>query len=125
MPWTYKQKTGELVSPSNGVVGTGYSGKGMDKNNPDSEFKIGLGPIPVGWYTIKKPPFSSPTHGPFVLRLIPDPTDDMEGRAGFLIHGDSIRVPGTASEGCIIQNRIVRGLVNDSPDDRLQVVTGL
>lgn len=122
MAWQYRIKTHELVSPTNGVVSRdGYSGKGIDKNNPDSINKIGLGPIPPGWYTIQKPPYSSATHGPFVLRLIPDAENDMMGRAGFLCHGDSVRQPGTASEGCMIQNRIVRGLLNDSPDDRLQV----
>jgi hypothetical protein len=57
-----------------------------------------------------------------VMRLTPDPTNEMFGRSAFLIHGDSIKAPGTASEGCIIQSNPVRTLVSKSSNRRLQVI---
>jgi Protein of unknown function (DUF2778) len=40
--------------------------------------------------------------------LTPDPSNDMCGRSGFLIHGDSVSHPGDASDGCIILSRAER-----------------
>ena len=59
---------------------------------------------------------------PFSLRLTPDPANDMCGRDGFLIHGDSIAHPGTASQGCIILNRLQREHIAASPVKLLRVV---
>ena len=61
-------------------------------------------------------------HGPFVLRLTPAPTNEMFGRDGFLIHGDSIEHPGSASHGCIILPRAIREAIAKSDDDTLHVV---
>lgn len=38
------------------------------------------------------------------MRLTPIPSNKMFRRNAFLIHGDSITAPGTASAGCIIFN---------------------
>lgn len=80
----------------------GYSGAGSHKNNPDSQCITDLGPIPVGWYTMAL--LDQHLGMPNVINLTPDPENDMCGRSRFLIHGDSVTDPGTASKGCIIVN---------------------
>lgn len=120
--WTYNQANGNL-SRNGAVAGIGYSGAEPDgKNNPSLQASHNVGPIPQGKYTIEGPPFSSSRHGPFVLRLEPDEGNEMFGRSGFLMHGDNIEHPGTASEGCIIMPRAVRETVWKSGDIELQVV---
>ena len=120
--FTYKQSTGELTA-ANGTVSVGYSGaQGIGYNNPSEEFVKDVGPIPVGCYTITGPPYNTTTHGPFVMQLVPDASNDMGGRSGFLLHGDNILRPGTASEGCIIMSRVIREAVWASGDRRLQVI---
>lgn len=127
--WTYIQKTGELLQNGQHIA-VGYSGyddpqTGQDgKNNPDLENVPDVGPIPVGQYSIGSP-VDTLTHGPFVLPLTPDPANQMFGRAGFLIHGDSVVEPGTASRGCIIMARTVRNQVAGSGDTSLEVVSGV
>lgn len=102
-------------------MGSGYSGAGADKNVPASQGIMCRGPLPAGWYTIGEP-FNSPDHGPFAMRLTPDPDNQMFGRSGFLFHGDSIEHPGCASEGCMIAGPIIRHAVWTSGVRRLQVV---
>ena len=119
--WTYVQISGAMLDPSGKVLAVGYSGKGPDKNNPASEAVKNLGPLPTGRYHIL-PPVDTMTHGPFVLWLTPDPGNDMMGRSGFGIHGDSIVAPGTASEGCIILPRFARDRIAESGDAELEVV---
>jgi hypothetical protein len=46
----------------------------------------------------------------------------MFGRTGFLIHGDAVHAPGTASEGCVILSRTTREQIWESHDHVLQVV---
>jgi len=119
--WTYAQKTGDLLR--NGQrVGTGYSGFDNGKNNPSMQAVADLGPIPQGDWTIAGPPINTPTHGPFVLRLEPANGTNLFGRSGFLMHGDSIENPGTASHGCIIMPRSIREHVWQSGDTALHVV---
>ena len=118
--WKYEQESG-LLSHDGADVVVGYSGAGNGKNNPAMQGAQKIGPIPVGTYTIGEP-CDTDTHGPYVLRLTPDPENNMCGRAGFLIHGDSKDHPGTASQGCIIVPRSVREQVWDSGDNRLEVV---
>lgn len=126
--WTYVQKTGELLH--NGAhEAFGYSGYDdpdsgqQGKNNPDLENVHDVGPIPVGSYAIGSPE-DTLTHGPFVLPLTPNAANQMFGRAGFLIHGDSVVEPGTASRGCIIMGRPVRNEIAASGDHSLQVISG-
>ena len=66
--------------------------------------------------------FRSAEHGPYVLTLTPAPTTNTFGRSGFLMHGDSIIAPGTASKGCIIMPHDAREQVWNSGDRDLEVV---
>ena len=121
MSWIYEQVSGRLYAPDGDLVGVGYSGAADGKNNPACQSIHDLGPIPVGVYHIG-PAVNTVTHGPFVLPLTPDPSNTMFGRFGFLIHGDSIVAPVTASQGCIIMSRDVREAIAISGDTDLQVV---
>lgn len=118
--WIFEQATG-FVFHDGSKIGEGYSGHGPGIDNPTMENVSDVGPLPCGWYTIG-PAYRDPEKGPLVMRLMPDGTNEMFGRGGFLIHGDSIAHPGCASEGCIIMNADLRGQIANSPDRRLQVV---
>lgn len=120
--WTYEQATGKL-SRDGEVVATGYSGAPPEgKNNPAMQEMHNVGPIPRGTWKVTGLTLTRTDHGPFVLHLTPQDGTDTFGRAGFLMHGDSIEHPGTASEGCIIMPREVRELVWASGDKELEVV---
>lgn len=119
--WTYIQETGEMIRPDGVVAGVGYSGFDSGKNNPTLQNVENTGPIPQGVYRIGHP-YDSNEHGPFVLPLTPDSANEMWGRGGFLIHGDSVQRPGLASKGCIIQGRITRDVIDNSVDRGLTVV---
>jgi len=122
MAFIYEIQTGKLLDPTGALIAIGYSGKGEHKNQPGATSLHNEGPIPAGTYRIG-PPTDTVTHGPFVLPLTPDPDNLMWGRAGFLMHGDSVTEPGTASEGCIIMPRMIREQVAADLDHTLQVVT--
>lgn len=123
--WSYEQLTGRLRDGTGNLVGVGYSGKGVGKNAPSAQRVHNVGPIPRGEYRIQGPQ-DTVTHGPFVLPLIADPANEMFGRYGFLIHGDSVVTPGIASEGCIILARDVREAIWASVDhDLLVTITTL
>lgn len=122
--WTYRQSDGLMLDPQGYPAGSGYSGAGNGKNKPDAQSIHNVGPIPRGAYHIQAPQ-NTVTHGPYVLPLLPDPANEMFGRYGFLIHGDSVVHPGTASEGCIIMPRDVRERIWQSNDHDLTVVEGL
>ena len=118
--WTYLQSTGELLHDDKHVA-FGYSGApGAAKNNPSMQNVHNTGPIPRGIYEIGEPE-DTQAHGPFVLPLTPHADNQMFGRAGFLIHGDSIQHPGTASQGCIILARLFRLRIAQSGDQHLLV----
>jgi Protein of unknown function (DUF2778) len=118
--WTYHQLNGHLNDLNGALVGIGYSGFGVGHNNPAMEAQAGIGPIPRGKYTISAP-VDTVTHGPYVLRLNASLDDELFGRSGFLIHGDSVVHPGLASHGCIIMLHSVRQAVWDSGDHSLEV----
>jgi hypothetical protein len=120
MPWTYSQSTGQL-SQDGTLVAIGYSGFGPGKNNPADEAIRNVGPIPRGEYAIGAMQATSAAHGPDIMPLTPVGHDAL-GRSGFLMHGDSIANPGTASEGCIIMPHNVRLQVANSGDSVLDVV---
>ncbi|CAM3609059.1 hypothetical protein VA7868_03548 [Vibrio aerogenes CECT 7868] len=63
-----------------------------------------------------------PHTGIYSLRLRPDAGNQMFGRNGFMIHGDSRVHPGRASEGCIILRFHVRQQIWLSNDRQLEVV---
>ena len=118
--WTYAQKTGNL-SQNGQLVATGYSGCDDGKNNPAMQAVPDVGPIPQGDWTISGPPINTAEHGPFVLTLTAAGANTL-GRSGFLMHGDSVNAPGTASKGCIIMPRTAREQVWNSGDTALEVV---
>lgn len=119
--WTYSQGTGELFNAEGDRVGVGYSGAPGARNNSFMQYVHNTGPIPQGRYEIGDP-VDTVTHGPFVLPLTPYPGNVMFGRSGFLIHGDSVINPGSASMGCIIMDREVREAIWISKDLILEVV---
>lgn len=80
-----------------------------------------VGPIPKGIYDIGAPNHTT-SHGPFVMALSPAAGTDTFGRSGFLIHGDAIADPGTASHGCIILARDLRDRISASGDGQIEVV---
>lgn len=124
MPWTYVQTSGALFDPEGRSVADGYSGAGDARNNPAMQSVPFRGPIPVGRYAICAPE-DTVTHGPYVLPLTPFSTNEMFGRSGFLIHGDSLKHPGDASCGCIILGRIERELIWGSSDHEIDVIATL
>jgi hypothetical protein len=126
--WTWVQRSGFLYNATGELVATGYAGSGSGKNNPSKglsrEMVPNVGPVPAGRYFIG-PPYDTDTHGPYVLRLTPDAHTEMYRRSGFLIHGDSIKNPGTASKGCIILPKAVRQQIWRSGDHEIRVVAKL
>lgn len=122
--WTYEQSTG-VLKLGDKLVSVGYSGFGDGRNNPDKQSVPNIGPIPTGFYHIGEPEcVDTPgPHGPYVLRLSPEPGTVLLGRDGFLIHGDN--QTHTASHGCIILARVVRERIAKSGDRHLQVIRGI
>lgn len=121
--WTFNRLHGELVDPAGEVKSTSvYSGVPEDKNNPDFESVQNRGPIPAGLWTVVNLIPGETKHGPYVLTLLPQAGTKTFGRSGFLIHGDNVKEPGTASEGCIIVPRWLRELVWESLDRVIRVV---
>ncbi|MNH36588.1 hypothetical protein D3C79_973950 [compost metagenome] len=55
------------------------------------------------------------------MRLFPYDGNDMCGRDGFMIHGESSAHPGEASDGCIILNLSSRKIIAASSDKTLVV----
>ena len=122
--WTYVQVTGQLLDPTGKLLATGYSGAPEAKNDPSKQYIEDVGPIPVGKYDILAP-VNTVTHGPYVLPLNPGPSNRMFDRMGFLIHGDSVIEPGTASKGCVIMPREAREAIWASGDHQMQVISGI
>lgn len=120
--FTFQQSTGQLTK--DGVAfGSGYSGMGEGVDNPADQYVPNVGPIPQGKYTIGAPiDLTGGPHGPFVLPLTPDKSDVLEGRSGFLIHGDNTHANHTASKGCIIMPYAVRLRISKSGDNQLTVI---
>lgn len=119
MVWTYYQKSGRLEHDGK-FSGVGYSGKDAGKNNPLMVTREGIGPIPKGRYKIGRP-FHHRHAGRGTMRLTPQSGTATWGRSGFMIHGDSDRHPGNASEGCIIVRYDIRQRIWSSGDDELEV----
>jgi hypothetical protein len=116
--WKYHQRSGQLHRDGK-YIATGYAGGGPGKNIPEAQANHSVGPLPRGRYTIGAP---EEGHGGYTLRLHPHPENQMFGRSGFLIHGDKISTPGTASQGCIILPRAIRMMIWESGDLELEVV---
>jgi hypothetical protein len=122
MSWTFQQSTGILRDWRGLVAGIGYSGSGPYKNRPTGQSLLRQGPIPQGLWDILGPPENTARHGSYVLRLQPYIDTKTFSRDGFLIHGDSVEQPGTASEGYIVLPYVVRKEIWESGDLILRVV---
>jgi len=121
--WTYEQATGKMIYPDGATVAQGYSGHGDGLNTPDDEAVAGAGPIPRGTWSIDPTPLVHTACGPLALALTPEGFDP-HGRSLFRIHGDTVAMDHTASDGCIILARPVRQAIIDSGVTRLVVVHG-
>ncbi len=125
--WRYEQNTGRLFRPDGTHAGTGYAGGNEGKNpdginNHDMQNVKGIGPLPCGLYT--KGEVIMVSHlGPFAIPLMPDMRNEMFGRGGFFMHGDT-NPSGNASMGCIIQSRAVREEFYASEDGQIEVFYG-
>lgn len=120
----YEQSTGRMlirVGDSVDTLGVGYSGSRSagGYNDPSKQCVKKVGPIPRGKYTLGEP---GPGPSPYSIRLYPDPSNNMCGRGGFLIHGDSTIHPNDASEGCIILKLSERKAIHESGCKTLIVV---
>ena|SRR5271165_1808861 len=123
--WTYEQISGNMKDALGTLRGIGYSGAPpFGKNNPSLQNVKDVGPIPCGTYQLTEP-FDSTDHGPYVMGLLPASENEMFGRSGFLLHGDSMEHPGQASKGCIVMPKVIRESIWQSGDHALQVVSGL
>ena len=82
-------KTAGAVNPllANNPYATRIKKKGDTKDAPPG------GPVVLGKYTFRTHETKAD-----MIRLIPDPGNDMHGRSGFLIHGRGPR----GSDGCIV-----------------------
>lgn len=123
--WTWNSANGNL-SRGGELVGTGYAGgdKGQRPdgvNNPALQNVHNVGPLPQGKYTIGEF-LDRPTLGKFAGQLIPAPENEMYGRSGFYIHGDTEEMNQSASDGCIILPYTIREQIANSGDTDLQVV---
>lgn len=120
--WIHVQDTGILIAPDLQIESHGYSGQPPWVNDPSAQAMHGLGPCPVGTYTLGIWVNDHPRLGKMVCPLLPDDTNEMFGRSGFFLHGDSLEHPGYASDGCLIHGRAARLSIKMSFDRRLEVV---
>lgn len=118
----YEQRTG-LISFPFGIEFSGYSGHGSGLNNPELEGIEGVGPIPAGQWRVVEWYDNYENKGPVVARLAPVGFNP-HGRSGFLIHGDNSAANHTASDGCIVTNRVAREAWRNSKDTNLTVYPG-
>lgn len=122
----YEQRTGlfTLYEADGSEIAheVGYAGRRNGKNNPAAQDLVGVGPLPVGRWSVRNP-VHHPRLGPVAFPL--DPRSDVRTRrSGFYIHGDSRLNPGQASHGCIILSRKMRDLIALHRPAWVAVVTG-
>lgn len=115
--WTYSQSTGELLNDG-AFAGTGYSGTGDGRNNPDMQNVQNVGPIPQGEYDIGLE-YDDDHLGPCVMALTPSEDTNTFGRSLFRIHGDNAR--HDASHGCIILGPSIRWAIADTAPIKIRV----
>ncbi len=121
----YLQKSGEIsVYFNDGTdwgwtwLGDGYSGNGVDVNNPAAETVVDKGPIPAGIWSLSFP-YNDPHRGENCFRLTP--LTYKGPRSGFLIHADNVKGDRSASSGCIILSPTIRQSIVDSKQTYLIV----
>lgn len=124
--WTYKISTGELFDQDCKLVDKGYSGGNCGANptginNPDMCNVPKVGPLPTGTYA-RGNAVNHSQLGAFAIPLIPDKNNEMYGRSGFYMHGDTEACDKSASEGCIIVGPVARHTFYASTCDLLQVI---
>ncbi len=121
---TYTYHSDTLGFPRDSSIGTGWSGRGLGKNEPSQQAWKDQGPIPQGDWTIQ-PSFTHPRLGELAIPLRPRQGTNLFGRDDqFYIHGPS-RDPskfGQESKGCPILNHKGRQFINDSGATRFTVV---
>ena len=118
----YNQAMGEITR--DGVLlGSGYSGRGDGRNNPQMQSVRSVGPIPCGRYQIG-PAYDTKSMGPLAIPLTPIDHDAL-GRSGFFIHGDN--KTSDASHGCIILTRALRVLISElrKQEEEIEVFSGI
>lgn len=120
MTWVYKVKEAKFYLDGTFKFDALYAGAVGYYNDPSQQCVKNKGPLPAGKYKIGNP-FQHTTAGSYVLRLTADSSNNMCGRDGFLIHGDSKKNPGTASSGCIITSISDRITIHTSNDKILIV----
>ena len=121
MTWIYEVNKNAFYHNGEFKFHAKYAGAPGYKNNTKYECIIGKGPLPRGRYRIVGTPFKHEHAGLYTLRLQPHPANSMCGRAGFLIHGDSKKNPGAASNGCIVTTRSDRRGIWESNDKEVIV----
>jgi hypothetical protein len=119
--WNYKQSTGG-VSHDGEFITTGYAGIVPGLNDPTAQAQPFVGPLPQGTYTIGAVVQNGGHMGPYVIPLEPWSANQMFGRAGFFIHGDTPTRNHTASNGCIVLDRQWRQMIVNSGDTVLTVI---
>lgn len=121
MAWVYNVNKRTFYLNENLQFKAKYAGAPGYKNDTQYECIANKGPLPRGKYRIVGQPFKHPTAGKFTLRLQPYASNNMCGRAGFLIHGDSDKHPGEASNGCIVLDPRLRQRIWESMEKELIV----
>ena len=118
--WIYSQSSGNLWDDRGLMIATGYSGCGEGLNNPALEAVKNVGPIPRGMWVITSL-YDSKKVGPYAIVLEPSGHNALE-RDYFRMHGDNRHMNKTASKGCTIFPRPIRGKVWDSGDKLFLVI---
>lgn len=124
----YVQENGNWYDPDLHLLGPGYAGKGVWRNNPYRQDVHMLGPLPTGVYRIGKPvdhPEEAPELGKYVMKLVPDPGNNMFGRSGFYCHGENPAHFGESSDGCVVMDAVSRVKIGQwvaKGNDKVEVV---
>jgi len=102
-PYTYSQAghrfsgqgfDGTMIDTSAACSGQ----SGSCRNSPACQCKVGVGPLPQGTYTLGNMQTFKGMN--YCYQLYPSSSNNMCGRAGFLIHGGGCQA--NPSEGCIV-----------------------
>jgi hypothetical protein len=89
------------------IVAYGYSGHQDCLNDIHKQNIQGVGPLPAGTYVISRI-YDDVERGKHTCELLPQTTNKMFGRSGFLIHGDTMAEAHNASDGCIVTTYAIR-----------------
>ncbi len=115
----YEQSTGKMFH-NDKPIGACYAGAVGYKNKTEYEGLKNKGPIPRGKWTIGYTYLKHPHLGTYAIALLPNGHNAL-GRSGFMIHADSVKNPGGASEGCIVCALEVRKYIHTRKTEGLEV----